>query len=375
MSIADTAAAPGHIVLLGSGETSPSMRHVYNWLFRQMDVPVNVSIVETPAGFQPNSNSVAGHIGAYLEKHLHNYRPHVSIIPARKRGTTFSPDDPQLLTPLYMADVILMGPGSPTYATRQLQDSVAWHTLRACHALGVTVILASAATLAASAHVMPVYEIYKVGEDLHWLPGLNLFGDFGSDLVFVSHWNNNGGGDVLDTSRCYLGQDRFRQLVEMLPPTPRGEAYTIVGIEENTALILDPATASCRVMGPGGVIMTRDGHETVFASGTTFDARELGAFHLPDYGTMIPREIWEYTCRAVGDAHAARTTQPKPSAAVLTLVEKRSTARQRKDWAASDQLRDEIAAAGWQVRDTPEGPVLEPFWLADSHGTEMEHVR
>ena len=74
---------PGPIVLLGSGETSPNIRRVYDDLFHRFVPPVNVSILETPAGFEPNSDYVAGQIGAYLEKHLQNHRPAVSIIPAR----------------------------------------------------------------------------------------------------------------------------------------------------------------------------------------------------------------------------------------------------------------------------------------------------
>ena len=54
---------------------------------------------------------------------------------------------------------------------------------------GTALIFASATSLASSAFVLPVYEIYKVGEDLHWKPGLNFFSDFGLDLVFISHWN------------------------------------------------------------------------------------------------------------------------------------------------------------------------------------------
>jgi cysteinyl-tRNA synthetase len=44
---------------------------------------------------------------------------------------------------------------------------------------------------------------------------------------------------------------------------------------------------------------------------------------------------------------------------VLRLVEARQEARGRKDWAASDALRAQIAALGWQVKDTPDGPVVE----------------
>ncbi|HEU0132962.1 MAG TPA: hypothetical protein VFQ85_18435 [Mycobacteriales bacterium] len=43
---------------------------------------------------------------------------------------------------------------------------------------------------------------------------------------------------------------------------------------------------------------------------------------------------------------------------VVALAERRAAARAAKDWAASDALRDEIAAAGWLVRDTAGGWTL-----------------
>ena len=46
---------------------------------------------------------------------------------------------------------------------------------------------------------------------------------------------------------------------------------------------------------------------------------------------------------------------------VAALLEERQNARAAKDWAASDRLRDEIAALGWIVKDTKEGPKLSPM--------------
>ena len=77
---------PGPIVLLGSGETSPSARKVYEQLFRNHISPVRTSILETPAGFEPNSHHVATQIGTYLEKRLQNFSPEISVIPARKES-------------------------------------------------------------------------------------------------------------------------------------------------------------------------------------------------------------------------------------------------------------------------------------------------
>lgn len=48
-----------------------------------------------------------------------------------------------------------------------------------------------------------------------------------------------------------------------------------------------------------------------------------------------------------------RTAVP---AEVLALVEERQAVRAAKDWGRSDQLRDAIAALGWTVKDTKQGP-------------------
>jgi cysteinyl-tRNA synthetase len=45
---------------------------------------------------------------------------------------------------------------------------------------------------------------------------------------------------------------------------------------------------------------------------------------------------------------------------VVALAEARMRAREAKDWAESDRLRDEIAAAGWTVRDVAGGYELVP---------------
>lgn len=345
---------PGLIVLLGSGETAPSIRKVYHWLFEYLDTDIHLGILETPAGFEPNSDKVAQDIADFMEKRLQNFRPDISIIPARKRGTDFSPDDPEIVTPLLTANVMMMGPGSPTYAARQLMDSVAWHTLMARHRLGASIIFASATTIASSAHALPVYEIYKVGDDLHWQKGLDFFAAFGLSLVFIPHWNNNDGGNELDTSHCYVGTDRYNQMVAMLPDNP-----TIVGIDEHSALVVDPVKQCCRVMGVGDARIIRDGQEKHFPNGTTFDIQELGPFRLPEPQAGLPADVWERVQQAEAEASQQSAAEPTPSDKVMDLVKQRAEARANKNWAAADDLRGEIEALGWKVLDTPEGAVLE----------------
>jgi hypothetical protein len=47
-------------------------------------------------------------------------------------------------------------------------------------------------------------------------------------------------------------------------------------------------------------------------------------------------------------------------AEVTRLAGRRAAARARRDYAAADALRDELAALGWDVTDAPDGPLLAP---------------
>jgi cysteinyl-tRNA synthetase len=48
-------------------------------------------------------------------------------------------------------------------------------------------------------------------------------------------------------------------------------------------------------------------------------------------------------------------------AEVLALVEARTAAREARDWAEADRLRDEARALGWEIRDGPDGPETLPL--------------
>ncbi len=339
---------PGPIALFGSGETSPSGRKIFERIFRRLPPAPRVALLETPAGFEPNSSLVAGRVAAFIERRLQNYQPQCEVIAARGRGTPFSPDDPQIAARLPGAALIFMGPGSPTYAVRQLRASLTWAHLRAVHRAGTGLALASAAAIAIGRWALPVYEIYKVGEGLHWKPGLDLLAPYGLSLVFVPHWNNSDGGEELDTSRCYLGRERFEKLLALLPAD-----QTVVGIDENTGLLLDLAEGHCEVVGVGGVTVLRRGEVRYFTR--SFLLEELGRVRLPAPGEGIPPAVWDAARRA---ARAPSKMEPEPPAEVRALAERREAARSRGDWDAADALREQIHALGWQVQDTPEGPRL-----------------
>jgi hypothetical protein len=344
---------PGQIVFFGSGETSSSGQRVFDFLFNQLQSPVRVAILETPAGFELNSPQVARRVGDFLQHRLQNHGPEITIVPARKLGTAHSPDDPDIAGLIPQSDVIFMGPGSPTYTVRQLRHSLAWQTMLACHASGVPLVLASAAAIAAGAYCLPVYEIYKAGEELHWRAGLDLLAPYGLSLAIVPHWNNEDGGTELDTSHCYMGQARFEPLFDLLPLHVTG-----VGIDEHTALVIDLAEEKGHVLGKGGVTVLRGSRAQTFKSGSTLAISELGPFSMPNPNPGVPAEI----LARVREERAHATVVAEPPSQVLSWVREREKARARSDWAKADALRERIGQRGWNILDTRQGPQLEPFY-------------
>lgn len=338
----------GRIAFLGSGETSLAGGRIFEALARFISDPIRVSIMETPAGFELNASLVAGRVAEFLKTRLQNYKPAIDLIPARKQGTPFSPDNPEILKPLLTSNMIFMGPGSPTYVARQLRGTLAWDIIRARHRLGATLVFSSAATISIGAWALPVYEIYKVGEEVHVKDGLNLFSDFGMNLTFIPHWNNAEGGIDLDTSRCFMGIERFDQWRKLIPA-----GSTIVGLDEHSGMVMDFEKNTCEVHGVSSVTVLKDAEENMHSSGSVFSLDTLGKFMSPEpVENGIRPEVWGLI------AHASSSDEETPPDEALELLELRKAARTRKDFAESDRLRDQLAALGWLVKDTKDGQQL-----------------
>jgi len=340
----------GRIAFLGSGETSLAGGRIFESLARLISDPLRVAVMETTAGFELNSFQVAGRVKDFLQTRLQNYKPTIDVIPARKLGTEFSPDNPEILKPLLSANIIFMGPGSPSYAVRQLQGTLAWDIIRARHRMGATLIFASAATISVGAWALPVYEVYKVGEDVHTKRGLNLFADYGMNLSFVPHWNNAEGGIDLDTSRCFFGMERFEKWRSLLPAE-----NIVVGLDEHSGVILDFETETCEVSGVSSVSILKQNGMDIHPAGAKFPLSELGQFSPPPAIEQgIRSDAWQMVIQAAN----GEKENNAPPAEALALLEKRQEARTRKDFAESDRLRDQIATLGWTVQDGKEGQKL-----------------
>ncbi len=335
---------PGLIALFGSGEAAPAGRAVHEYLFRRLNGPVRVAVLETPAGFQPNSTWVAERLAEFIQERLQNYHPQVTVVPARRRDGPFSTEDPQLTAPLLSANYVFMGPGSPTYAVRHLAGTRAWQRIVARQRRGAFLVFASAMAIAVSAHALPVYEIYKVGEDPHWQRGLDLLGPYGLELAIVTHWDNQEGGANLDTRHAFMGQERMRILETMLPPSA-----ALLGIDEHTAVVLDFVRGEARVMGRSGVTVRRGGEEKRFFRGETFPLSVLGDVRIPSLSEGLMPEVVE-------EVLAAEAVEESLPPEIAAMIEEREAARRARDWARADGIREELARRGYIIEDTPQGP-------------------
>ena len=332
----------GKVLLLSSGETSNTGRRIFQGIFAELGPSIRVAILETPAGFELNSTWVAERVGDYIKSGLQNFSPDVSIVPARRQDGPYSTNDTDVLAPMIDANYIYLGAGSPTYLARHLKDSLALSYLMGRHRMGATLCFTSASAIAFGAKTLPVYEIFKAGHDPYWDEGLDFFGLFGLELAIVTHWNNNEGGDRVDTSRCFVGQPRMEGLKQSLPPST-----LILGIDEHTGVLFDFQAEQCQVQGIGNVTIEGPEYSKVFKSESSFPITELGPYHtppeVPGYGTLVAK---------TGDIQEPEVELPE---GVLSLIRKRDEARQERNWSEADALREQIAREGFEVEDTQEG--------------------
>ena len=234
------------LVLFGSGETAPSAQKVHAQVLAGIgkDKP-NIVILSTPAGFQPNVKVVCEEIQQFFKHHLQNYHPHIEIVYA---NTLADANNAKLIKPLDKADYIFAGPGSPTYAVRNLRDSLLMAKIKEHVKAGASLGLSSAATIAFSKFALPVYEIYKAGFTPYWEPGLNFYSHVFRELTIIPHFNNNEGGKKNDTSHAWMGKARYVKMLTLLPLKQE-----IWGIDEHTAALIHIPTKHREVLGKGKI--------------------------------------------------------------------------------------------------------------------------
>jgi hypothetical protein len=253
---------------MGSGEMTRAMSKVHRWVMSRIKEPVRAVFLDTPAGFELNADEISQKASTYIAEYV---GVPCSVASFKAAGRATARETENALRKLKRANYVFAGPGSPTYAVRNWRDTPVFDLVARRVDEGAHLVLASAAAIAVGRYALPVYEIYKVGEEPHWVEGLDLLAPYGLDLAILSHWNNAEGA-TFDTRYCFMGQPRFDVLEDLLP-----DSTAVLGIDEYTACILDLGRHEGRVMGAGQVTIRRDGREEKFEAGTSFSLDRLGS--------------------------------------------------------------------------------------------------
>jgi peptidase E len=248
------------IVLMGSGELTATMVEVHKEILGRLAGDRKAVFLDTPAGFQLNADELSQRAVEYFRNHV---RHPLSVVSYKSK--TMSPlEAEKAFRALREAEYVIVGPGSPTYAVKQWKESPIPEILARRIEQGSCFVAASAAALTVGMFTMPVYEIYKVGEELRWEEGMNILGHFGMNYVVIPHWNNAEGG-THDTRCCFVGEPRFKILSALLP-----EEVGVLGLDEHTACIIDFETGEAEVRGIGSVIVRNGNKEKIFSRGARF---------------------------------------------------------------------------------------------------------
>ncbi|MGA0780503.1 MAG: hypothetical protein ACO3Q4_03070 [Ilumatobacteraceae bacterium] len=251
---------PRILTIMGSGETAPTMmKHHRDLIARLPGDPLAV-VIDTPYGFQENAPELASRAVEYFRQSV-GYPIQVAGLGRLKNVDVLTVETG--LSLLRRADYVFAGPGSPTYALNQWENTAVPDVLREKLQSGGAVTFASAAALTLGRFTVPVYEIYKVGIEPHWLEGLDVLRTIGLDVAVIPHYDNTEGGHH-DTRFCYLGERRLAMLEQELP-----DGAHVLGVDEHTGVVIDIDADTATVIGNGTITVRVRGESTVFESGIT----------------------------------------------------------------------------------------------------------
>jgi len=175
-------------------------------------------------------------------------------------------------------------------------------------------------------------------------------------LVLRSHYRSPvevSEASATDASRALERLDAFAR--RMVPLLSSGSANA--SGNSHAGVTPDPAVLDAFARAMDDDLDTPAVMDLVFT--TVRSANALADAGNADAAAPLGAAVVE-VCEAVGlmlDAGAADAEVP---AELLELARQRDAARANRDFAAADQLRDRIQAAGWVVEDTADGTALRP---------------
>jgi len=254
---------PRILTIMGSGETAPTMVSTHRKLTALLPKPVKAVLLDTPYGFQENAPELATRAVEYFRTSVNVDITVAGLV--RLHDTHIAADPVQVergLRAVADADYLFAGPGSPTYALRQWSGSTIANNITHKLINGGIVTFASAAALTLGKATVPVYEVYKVGQDVQRLDGLDILSAIGINAAVIPHYDNAEGANH-DTRFCYLGETRLIMFEAMLD----SDTY-VLGVDEHTGLVIDIDAESADVVGNGTVTLRLRNQSFTYPTGS-----------------------------------------------------------------------------------------------------------
>lgn len=376
---------------MGSGETSPTMVTPHQHILRDIpDSSGSAIFLDTPFGFQENVDELTSRISDYFQSSVGR-----TIKPVSLRTSSDSPATvARAIDAIRHAQWIFAGPGSPTYALHTWKATGLGTHLGTVLEKG-SLIFASAAALTIGSHTVPVYEIYKVGQEPFWVEGLNILEEVtGLRAAVIPHFDNAEGG-THDTRFCYVGERRLNVMEQMLP-----DDVFILGVDEHTGASFDIETGEVLVFGRGSLTVKKGPAQIVVKSGEATSIDQLVEFtktkrapvntshnefadveaveHLLEQGNVteavdallqldeLDRDI---ETRATVHALITRLGQIAASPRVdihdvvapyiEALLQARQSARSGGRWDEADTIRNQLTELKVVIKDTADGSTWE----------------
>jgi cell wall-associated NlpC family hydrolase len=153
-----------------------------------------------------------------------------------------------------------------------------------------------------------VYEVYKVGQDVERLDGLDILSSIGINAAVIPHYDNAEGGNH-DTRFCYLGQARLEMFETMLD----NDTY-VLGVDEHTGLVIDIDAQEATVVGNGGVTLRLRSQSFVYPTGSVLPFSLLqNPFQLLDPGSSATSTKTARIASTETQVHDAQTNSVSSS--------------------------------------------------------------
>jgi hypothetical protein len=313
---------PRLLTIMGSGETAPTMVKTHRALIERLGAEAKALVLDTPYGFQENAPELAMRAREYFRQSVGHP---IEVAGLLRVSAADELTLAQGLRRIRGAAYLFAGPGSPTYTLRQWNGTPVPGEVAAKLRSGGAVTFASAAALTLGRCTVPVYEIYKVGDEPRWLDGLDLLAEIDLHVAVIPHYDNAEGGHH-DTRFCYLGERRLRMMEALLP-----EGVHVLGVDEHTGVILDLDADTATVVGNGCITVRAHGDSTVYPSGSVVP---IDALRRP--GAASPQ------ARRTPDVASAKDGAPEQAPATSLAAD---TARCEAAFAAALAARDADGAA------------------------------